>query len=282
MKPRLMLLLTPFAVCAALLSLGANRDKPATKQGETAVVPFTLLPSNHMVVEAKLNGKGPYRFIFDLGAPVTLLSNRAADASGAIDKKAPKSFLMGTRGEGKVAKVEMGDLVATDLPVIVMDHPAIKALSGFLSKPLDGIIGYTFWAHYRTTIDYKDLKMTFSPVDFEVTDLMKSLPTQLSGPKVAKTIVLAPRALWGLILSEPEGGVSSPGIPIKTVLAGSPSEIAGLKPGDILTSLDGRWTTSIPDTYSAAEKVELGKTVPVVILRDGKEMTIVVTPREGI
>jgi membrane-associated protease RseP (regulator of RpoE activity) len=202
--------------------------------------------------------------------------------SGAIDKKAPKSFLMGTRGEAKVKKIEMGDLVADDLPVIVMDHPAIKALSGILSKPLDGIIGYTFWAHYKTSIDYKDLKMTFSPVDFQVTDLMKSLPTQLSGPKVAKTIVISPRTLWGLILDAPQGGTSSPGIPIKTVLAGSPAASAGLKPGDILTSLDGRWTTSLADTYSAAEKAEHGKPVSVVVLRDGKEMTVTVTPREGI
>jgi len=281
----LLVKISPSLMIAALLAMGAARQKPADtpKKDETAVVPFTMLPSNHMVVEAKLNGKGPFRFIFDLGAPVTLVSNRAAEASEAVDKKAPKSFLMGTRGEGKVKKLEMGDhLVADDLPVIVMDHPAIKALSGFLSKPLDGIIGYTFWAHYKTTIDYQAKQMTFTPVDFEVKDLMKTLPTQLSGPKVARTIVLAPRALWGLTLGEPEGGVNSPGVPIKAVLAGSPAELAGLKAGDVLTSLDGRWTTTVSDTYSAAEKVDLGKAVPVVILRDGKEMTVTVTPKEGI
>ena len=47
-------------------------------------MPFEMLASNHMVVEAKINGKGPYRLIFDLGAPITLLSNKAAEASGAI------------------------------------------------------------------------------------------------------------------------------------------------------------------------------------------------------
>src|SRR5437762_1066282 len=106
--------ISPTLMIVALLAMGAARQKPADKKadaskGEAAVVPFTMLPSNHMVVEAKLNGKGPFRFIFDLGAPVTLVSNRAAEASGAIDKNAPKSFLMGTRGEGKVKKLEMGD-----------------------------------------------------------------------------------------------------------------------------------------------------------------------------
>ena len=285
MKYRTLFLIAPPILAATILATAWARQDPAPANkpdAATAVVPFEMLPSNHMVVEAKLNGKGPYRFIFDLGAPVTLLSNRAADDSGAIDKNAPKSFFMGTRGEGKVAKVEMGNLKADDLPVIVMDHPAIKALSGILPKPLDGIIGYTFWARYKTTIDYKNREMTFTPVDFEVRNLMKDLPAQMSAPKVAKKIVLAPKGIWGLTLSDPEGGLISPGVPIKSVLPGSPAELAGIRAGDVLTSLDGRWTTTINDTFSAAALAEWGKPVTVVIVRDGEEKTVFVTPRDGI
>ena len=283
MKLRHLLALTPTALIAALLATASARQDPApAKEGEAAVVPFEMLPSNHMVVEAKLNGKGPYRFIFDLGAPVTLLSNRAAEAAGAIAKDAPKSFFMSTRGEGKVKAVEMGTLKADDLPVIVMDHPALKALSGFLSKPLDGIIGYTFWARYKTTIDYKNREMTFTPVEFEVRNLMKDLPAQLAAPKVARTIVLAPKGLWGVLLGDPEGGLDSPGVPIKAILPGSPAELAGLKTGDILTSLDGRWTTTIADTYAAAERAETGKPIAVVVQRGGAEVVVAVTPTDGI
>jgi len=285
MKRFFSVVVAPTAVLWTAFSLGlgpATQDPKPTAKGETAVVPFQMLPSNHMVVEAKINGKGPYRFIFDLGAPVTLVSNRAAEASGAIDKKAPKSFLMGARGEGKAKSMEIGELVASDLPILVMDHPALTALSGFFTKPLDGIIGYTFWAHYKLTIDYQAKEMTFSPVDFEVKDLMKDLPARMSGSKAAKSIVLAPKGLWGLSLGDPEGGLSSSGVPIKTVLDGSPAAIAGLKPGDIVTTLDGRWTASGADIHAAAAGVEPGKSVPVVVLRDGKEVTVVVTPREGI
>ena len=49
-----------------------------------AVVPFEMLPTNHMLVEARINGKGPYHLIFDLGAPVTLLSNRVSEATGVV------------------------------------------------------------------------------------------------------------------------------------------------------------------------------------------------------
>lgn len=279
------MVVAPTAILWTALSLGlgpASQDLKPTAKGETVTVPFQMLPSNHMVVEAKLNGKGPYRFIFDLGAPVTLVSNRAAEASGAIDKKAPKSFLMGARGEGKVKSLEAGYLVATDLPILVMDHPALTALSGFFTKPLDGIIGYTFWAHYKLSIDYQAKQMTFSPVDFEVKDLMKDLPNRMSGPKVAKAVVLAPKAFWGLTLSDPLGGLATEGVPIKGVLEGSPAAIAGIKAGDILTTLDGRWTSSISDIYAAAAGVEPGKTAEVIVLRDGKEVTLVVTPREGL
>jgi membrane-associated protease RseP (regulator of RpoE activity) len=282
MKTILGYIVAPAALLWALLSLNAAQDPQPTMEGDTATVPFTLLPSNHMLVEAKLNGKGPFRFIFDLGAPVTLVSNRAAEESGAIDKKAPKSFLMSMRGEGKVKTLEMGKLVAKDLPVLVLDHPTIGALAEMLKKPLDGIIGYTFWARYKLTIDYQARKMTFTPVDFQVKDLMKDLPSRISGGKVAKVIVLAPKGLWGLSLGTPEGGLTSAGVPIKKVLEDSPAARAGLKEGDVLTTIDGRWTTSIADVHAAAAAVEPGKPVSVIVLRDGKELTVVVTPREGI
>ena len=49
---------------------------------KTTVVPFELLRSGHMAVQVKVNGQGPYRLIFDTGAPVTLLNNKIARAAG--------------------------------------------------------------------------------------------------------------------------------------------------------------------------------------------------------
>ncbi|MBX6315849.1 MAG: aspartyl protease family protein, partial [Isosphaeraceae bacterium] len=248
MKIRPIVLALSIALASGL-SLAALQARPGPPPAQDqapkpAVVPFEMLPSNHMVVRATINGKGPYRLIFDLGSPVILLGSKAAEATGAIPKDAPKAFLFSTRGEGKIATLKVGDLTAKDLPVIVMDHPALKALGGLLGRPLDGIIGYTFFARYRTTIDYQTRQMTFTPVPFEVRDLMKDLPDRLLGPKVAQTRILAPQGLWGLTLGTPEGGVSSRGVPIQAVLPDSPAAAAGLKPGDLLTTLDGRWTTS--------------------------------------
>jgi hypothetical protein len=266
---------------AALALIAGLAPAPAQEAPKApAAVPFELVASNHMVVRAKINGKGPYRLVFDLGAPVTLLGNKAAEESGAIDKDAPKSFLMAMRGEGDIKDLEVGDLTAKDVPVIVMDHPTLKVLGGFLGRPLDGIMGFTFFARYRTTIDYQSKMMTFTPVDYEVRNLIKDLPDRLAGPKVARKRVLAPAGLWGLTLGEPSADGS--GVAIQSVRPGSPAEAAGLHADDLLTTLDGRWTTTVADVFAAAAGVPPGRDAEVVALRDGQEVRVSVRPVGGI
>ncbi len=91
------------AAAAAVIALGsagaglglgagqqaAQAQAQAKDKVKPAAVPFEMLPTNHMLVTARINGKGPYRLIFDLGAPITLLSNRASEAAGVVDADAP-------------------------------------------------------------------------------------------------------------------------------------------------------------------------------------------------
>src|SRR5438105_14513383 len=64
----------------------ARADEAAEKKPVT--VPFGLLKTQHMTVQVKINGKGPYRLIFDTGAPVTLINNKVAKEAGVF----PKAF----------------------------------------------------------------------------------------------------------------------------------------------------------------------------------------------
>jgi hypothetical protein len=245
------------------------------------VVPFEMLPTNHMVVRARINGEGPYRLIFDLGAPITLLSNRASEAAGVIKADAPRSFLLGMRGEAEIDKLQAGELTVTRLPVIIFDHPILKALGDLVGRRIDGIMGFTLFARYKTTIDYQAHQMTFEPVDYQVRDLLKDLPERMLGPKVVQHRVLAAAGLWGIHLGEPTGGLDAPGVPVAAVDDGSPAAAGGLHPGDVLTTLDGRWTASSADVFAAAADVAPGRAVEVVILRDGKEMTLTIIPADG-
>ena len=119
-------------------------------------------------------------------------------------------------------------------------------------------MGFTFFARYKTVIDYHAHEMTFEPIDYQVRDLLKELPDRLMGPKVASRRVLAPSGIWGLRPGAPAGGLDSTGVPILKVLDGSPASRAGLGAGDVLVTIDGRWITSIPDLYDAAAKVAPG------------------------
>ena len=87
--------------------------------------------------------------------------------------------------------------------------------------------------------------------------------------------------MWGIRLGKPTGGLDAPGVPVAAVVDGSPAQRAGIKPGDEITTLDGRWTASIADVFAAAADAEPGRAAEVVIIRDGKEMTLSITPAEG-
>jgi S1-C subfamily serine protease len=143
-------------------------------------------------------------------------------------------------------------------------------------------MGFTFFARFKTTIDYHAREMTFEPITYQVRDLLKALPDRLMGPKVAQRHVVAPSGLWGLRLGEIVEGLDTQGAAIQKVLEGSPASQAGLKEGDVLCSIDGRWITSIADVYHAAAKVTLGRDVTIVIRRDGKELTLSIKPADGI
>lgn len=284
MKARRSKLAIPAALAFALAVVAAGsraEDDPAPGPRKVDV-PFELLGSKHMVVRAKLNGKGPFRLVFDLGSPVTLLGNDAARKAEVLKDDAPRSFLFAARGEAEVKSLTVGDLEAEDVPVLVMDHPALSALGKADRRRIDGLIGASFFSRFRTTIDYQAGVLSFVPVDAKPRNLMKDLPDRMAAPKVARHRVLAPGGFWGLTLGPPADPENPVGVPVATVLAGSPAALAGIAPGDVLTTLDGRWTTGVADTFAAAAGVAPGRAAKVVVLRDGRERTLTVTPRDGI
>src|SRR3979411_1214109 len=115
----------PHCALARLLAwpAAASAEAPA----KPITVPFELLKSGHMAVQVKVNGKGPYRLIFDTGAPITLLNNKVAKEGGRLRGMARPAFtFFGSMGETKIKTLEVGDVKAHDVAAIVMDHPTVK------------------------------------------------------------------------------------------------------------------------------------------------------------
>ena len=116
------------ATVGLILWCGALPVRAADPAGEQTdqpiVVPFELLKTMHMAVKIKVNGKGPYRVIFDTGAPVNLLNNKIAHAANLLKKSDMPFFtVFGSNGPVLVRTFEVGKLKAADVPAIVMDHP---------------------------------------------------------------------------------------------------------------------------------------------------------------
>jgi hypothetical protein len=271
-----------FTVCLLALSL-ASVSFADSAPVEPAKVPFELLITKHMVVSIKVNGRGPFKVIFDTGAPVCLLSNKVGKKAGLVGKDGVQSSfsLFGPMAQTKVKKLEIAELKADNVPVIVLDHPTVEMLGDALNEPIEGIIGFPFFARYRMTLDYQAKQMTFVPNDFQPTDVVQAMMTAIMLRDAPAAKVLASSGMWGVVL-EKKAGDEEAGVTIKEVLPGGAAAKAGLKPGDRLLSLDDRWTDTLADCYAAAGYVKPGTEAMVTVKRDGKEIELKVKPVVGL
>lgn len=263
-----------------------DEAKPAPKaDAKPIIVPFELLQSRHMAIQVKINDKGPYRLIFDTGAPTNLINNKIAKDSGLLDGKKDKGgFLFGAAPAPKVIKkFQVGDVTLEGMPTMVMDHPTVAAIAEVVG-PVEGLIGFPFFARYKMTIDYQKKEMTLVPTDFKPADTMQMMMDKLmsgaSGQK-AEPLVVAPAAVWGFAVDK-EKDDEADGVKVTEVLEKSPAAKGGLKSGDRLLTVDGRWTDSVADTFAAVSAVKPEKAVTVVVRRDGKEVKLTVTPGKGL
>lgn len=265
----------------------AAQAPPRPKDDPPVVVSFELLRTRHMAVNIKVNGKGPYRVLFDTGAPMSVLTSKVAREAGLVQgKPKPSLSLFGSTGGPVTAKtLDLGGLQARDVPLVVMDHPTVKELA-LLVGPLEGIIGFPFFARYRLTMDYKERKLTFVPSGYEPPDVLQAMMAEVEGlmggpGKKPTTRILSPAAQWGFVVTKDKDD-DDPGVTVKEVLPGSAADRAGLKPGDRLLTVDDRWTDSVLDLFTAAGFIKPGREVKVVIKRDKKDLTLIVKPMVGL
>jgi hypothetical protein len=253
---------------------GLTADQPAG----TTTVGCELLSSKHLAVAVKINGRGPYRMIFDTGAPVFLVNQRVAReaglGAGSRTTKAPAAF----PGQFIAKNVSLGDVSADSVPVTVFDHPTVTAISGIVG-PIDGIIGYPFFGRYAVTVDYSRKEISLRPNGHQPDDVNQALMKSLFARKGTVQPALAPAGQWGLEVDKPD---NQPGVRITVVYRGGSAEAAGLKPGDRLLSVNGRWTESVEDCFRVAAIAPPAVPARLIVLRDGRTEAFSLTPRAGL
>lgn len=259
-------------------------DGKAAK-GKTFEVPYRLTNTMHVLVRAKINGKGPFNFIIDTGAPVLFVATAVAKKVGVE----PDQNLWGTFDrfelEGGVAIPKMKGRVETPFQLEGMNG------LGLAGAELHGIIGYNLLARYRIRFDFTRDKMTWTQLDYNPPDpeglggkggaggldtlgsVMK-LMGGLLGKKAEAPV--KPRGFLGVELADVGGGVE-----VKAVLAKSPAAGAGLQVGDRISRFQGKAVQSREQLVKLAAALTAGQSARIQLSRAGTVQEITVKLGEG-
>jgi len=267
-------------------------DPPKVKDaGKTYQIPFRLTDSGHLMVRVKINGKGPFNFIVDTGAPLVYVSEAVAKKLGmAAEKKGLTTF----------DKLELeGGPVHTSFKGLIETPFQLKGMNaiGLAGVELHGILGYALLAHYKMQIDLTRDKMAWTKLDFVpvapqplglkgdeldgLENLGKMLVAQakLLGLKGPAAPML--RGFLGIELGEKDKAVV-----IQSILEQSPAAVAGLRKGDTVTGvhIGGKlhMATSLADTLKLLAGTSAGQQLRFTVQRDNESKEIAVTAGEGL
>lgn len=138
---------------------GNMRDPDAVPPGGRASVPFRLI-NNHVIVSARVNGRGPYPFLVDTGGhdiltPVTAAAlgiGSEGHASGGGSGEATT-----INGYARVESIEVGGARMRDTVALTLDFSPAD-VEGLV---LGGMLGSEFLERYVVEFDYGRHRLTF-------------------------------------------------------------------------------------------------------------------------
>jgi serine protease DegQ len=280
------------ALCAlaALLPLGAMAADPPPKSDtkETKVeVPYRLTDTKHVHVRAKLNGKGPFNFILDTGAPAVFVTKAVAKKVGLEEDK---------KGWGTFDSfVIEGGLKVDKAQGRIEDLFQLEGMNGLglAGVELHGVIGYNVLAKYRITYDFTGDKLAFVPLtDFDPPEvkgigkgggqggleIMGTMMKSLAGfMGVKPNFEVTPGGFVGIEIEEKEKKLF-----VKAVFKGSPAEEAGVKAGDRLDSVKDTSLDKLADVARTFGKAGVGDTLKLTVERDGEKKTLAIKLGGGL
>jgi hypothetical protein len=274
--------------------------------GKSFRVPYRLTDTNHFLVRVRINGKGPFNFLVDSGAPALFVATETAKKIGL--KPADEATFWtpidrldiegGARLAGVKARVED--------PFQLVGMNAL----GLPGASIDGILGFTILGRFRLEIDLTDDRMTWTRLDF--TPREPPIPRTRDGEKAEAPLgvramsALGPlakgmaflmgkqpeeqlhlRGFLGVEWSAPPPGRSAEsGLRIQRVLGGSPAARAGLEAGDEVLRLNGRAVDGLKAARAALADVRRGDSVTFLIRRGSgagaSERKMIVEAGEGL
>ncbi|MFL5243265.1 MAG: PDZ domain-containing protein [Gemmataceae bacterium] len=263
------------------------KKEASPKKADAAVfeVPYRLTDVKHVLIRAKINGKGPFNFILDTGAPALFVSTAVCKKLGVEPDK---------KGWGTFDKLEIeGGVVLSKARGRIEDPFQLEGMNsmGLAGAELHGVIGYNILARYRLEFDFTQDKMKWTPLKFvpkspeasgrsggAETDAMAGLLKIMAAFIGKKPMpILTPRGFLGIELTDSEKSAG-----IKSVLTGSPAAKAGLQAGDEVTQVNGKAVKNAKDLRKLTAELKPGQTVKVTVQRGTESRDITVKSEEGL
>jgi PDZ domain/Aspartyl protease len=251
-------------------------------------VPYRMSETLHLIVRAKLNGKGPFNFIVDTGAPAMFVTT--ATAKQAEAEKDPEGWSVFERMELE------GGAVITNAKARAEDIFQIRGMNS-LNLPgvrLDGVLGYNILARYRMEFDLAKSTMTWTELDFDpplpeplrgegpggappelemMGNLVQGMGALLRRPDPPP---VEPRGFLGLELMEQDRSVL-----IQSVLPKSPADVAGLRPGDKVVKFADTPVREAAELLAAAALIGPNEEVRIQVQRGDKVIELTATTGRG-
>jgi len=117
-------------------------------------LPFTL-NFNHIHISVMINGVGPFMFLLDSGAGMSVVGKHVADSLGLEDAGNMPAVGIGGIEVGQFGRVDslrLGELTLYDLTSGVLDLGFFNEVA---TAPLDGILGYDLFSRLIVDVDYE-------------------------------------------------------------------------------------------------------------------------------
>lgn len=258
------------------------------KKTEVYKVPYQLSETQHIVVRAKINGKGPFNFVVDTGAPALILGTEPAKKLGIEADKNGWGICEKFVIEGGIELEKVKARIEDPFQLIGMNKMNLPGMR------YDGLMGYTVLARFKIAYDFTQPHLTWTQLDWEppppagLAELGGKPPRELD---MMGTLVSLAAALIG---RQPDPEIISRGflgielvdgatdVFIVKVLENSPAEKAGLQAMDRLKKFQGKAAESVENLQKLAREHAAAAEIEIEVERDGQRITVSFKARKGL
>jgi hypothetical protein len=249
-------------------------------------VPYRLTDSQHVLVRAKINGRGPFNLILDTGAPAVFITRAVAEKAGVSTD---------AHGWATFERFEIeGGVILPKVKSRVEDLVQLQGMNtlGLAGVELHGVIGYNVLACFRITYDFTADKLTFDylpdfhPPDPERLRAEGGNELQMLGPflkllaaltGLRANFAVVPRGFVGIEVAAEQDQVV-----VRRVYPNSPAAQAGLQAGDIITAVRAYSVDGPQDLQRALRRASVGSRHTFTINRQGKTLEVTIELGRGL